>query len=211
MKALQPMKTSTSVVALLFAATTASFAHAQGITGNIHHYQENAIPALFTFGDGVHSVTLSWSIQSSTAGFFYTGFGDTEVALANGVSSIDQITDASAFSFTPWVTEPVSDVTVTGGLNSFVILRNRNDGFYGVIRVDDITQYNTPLYFDTGNGSYYSNGDMDATWWFQPDGTANFSTSAIPEPSTYAAILAVVSAGVVLLRRRARVAAPQTA
>ena len=107
----------------------------------------------------------------------------TQVALAAGVSSITQITNASVFSFTTtypgtYYIGPIYDAQFTGGPNSFVVLRNPSSGFYGVIRVDDIFPNATPI----DHGTYSSYSGLNATWWFQSDGSANFSV--VPEPST---------------------------
>lgn len=166
-------------------------------TGSITDYQESALPPALTFGDGLHSVTLWWSVNVlDRSGYFYMT-SDTQVALATGVSSISQITDASIFSFTtgypgPYYVGPVYDVPITGGLNSFIVLRNQLDGFYGVVRVDDIFRYATPI----NHGTYNSYSGLNATWWFQSDGSGSF---VVPEPSTLA-MLAI--GGVLVLRCR---------
>jgi hypothetical protein len=122
------------------------------------------------------------------------------VALATGVSSVDQITDASSYNFTTEVSYyigPVLDAAHTGGLNSFIILKDSVNDYYGVVRIDDVFRYAIPI--DHGvYGTSYSG--LNATWWFQPDGSGNFAP--VPEPAT----LAMVGLGllaVTLNRRRA--------
>jgi hypothetical protein len=170
-------------------------------TGSIIDYQESAPPPALTFGDGLHTVTLWWSVnQLDRSGYFYMGL-DTQVALATGVSSINQISDASLFSFTtgypgPYYVGPVYDVPVTGGLNSFVVLHNQTEGFYGVVRVDDIFQYATPI----NHGTYSSYSGLNATWWFQSDGSGNFSV--VPEPSTIGLITSFLLVVAIRIRRK---------
>jgi hypothetical protein len=172
---------------------------AQIFSGTISNYQDSAPPPALTFGDGLHSVTLSWSVHEvNSSGYFYAQ-SDTEVALATNVSSINQITDAGIFSFTTgsldsYYIGPISDVGITGGLNSFVVLRS-NSGFYGVLRIDDIFRYPVPI----NHGTYSSYSGLNATWWFQSNGSGNFST--VPEPRT-TTILAALSLGALYLRRR---------
>jgi hypothetical protein len=75
-------------------------AGAQLLTGSIVNYPDSEPFNIFSFGDGTHSVHLSWSVNiPSRSGFFYRNYY-TEVALAAGVSSINQITNAAAFTFT---------------------------------------------------------------------------------------------------------------
>ena len=135
------------------------------------------------FGDGTHSVALAWSVNIfDRSGFFYDSYY-TQVAVATGVSSINQITDASTYYSTTRSVNyvgPVFDVGYTGGLNSFIILKDTTDNYYGVVRIDDIFPYATPI----NNGIYgTSYSGLNATWWFQPNGTGDFSSATVPEPA----------------------------
>lgn len=185
------------MVLLALAAVVPSIACAQVYTGKIINLPESA-PYAYSFGDGTHSVTLSWSVNiTDRSGYFYRN-GSTEVALATGVSSIDQITDAGGYSFTTpaaYYIGPVFDVGFTGGLNSFIVLKNTADNFFGVVRLDDIFPYATPIDY----GTYQSVAGLNATWWFQSNGTGDFSS--VPEP----AAIALLGSGLVFLlacRRR---------
>jgi len=180
------------LVGLLIVAFTLSSTpiSAQILTGSITNYEESAPLPNLTFGDGSHSVTLWWSVANpNSSGYFYAT-SDTAVALATNVSSLSQIEDASIFAFAAglpnaYYVGPVSDVGVTGGLNSFVVLRNTQNGYYGVARVDDIFKYQVPI----NHGTYSSYSGLNATWWFQSNGSSDFSV--IPEPSATAVFLAL--------------------
>lgn len=135
------------------------------------------------FGDGVHSVTSFWVAASLHRGYINgilsPEVGDlihySDVAFAVGVTDISQITDASIFSFshiTPSLCDAICD---PDGVGDFAVTRNVLDGYYGVLRIDRIDHY---------NDDYDTFGLLQATWWFQTDGTGNF-TSPVPEPSSY--------------------------
>jgi hypothetical protein len=185
------------VCALALGAVALSSTHAAVYTGSIVDLPESA-PYGYSFGDGTHSVTLGWSVNyTDRSGFFYRN-SSTEVAVATGVSSINQITDAGAFTFTTpaaYDVGPVFDVPYTGGLNSFIVLKNSGNNFYGVVRLDDIFRYSTPINY----GTYSSYSGLNATWWFQSDGTGNFAL--VPEPGAMS--LLGLGLTVMLARRRA--------
>ncbi|MBX9893636.1 MAG: PEP-CTERM sorting domain-containing protein [Nitrosomonas sp.] len=135
------------------------------------------------FGDGVHSVTSHWGATSLHHGYidgFFYPEGDapihySDVAFAVGVTDISQITDASIFSFsdrTPSLCDAICD---PDGVGDFVVVRNVLDGYYGVLRIDKI---------DYRDSESEEDGFLQATWWFQTDGTGNF-VSPVPEPSSY--------------------------
>ncbi len=180
-------------LAILLVALPLS-ANADVITGNIVDWPESG-PNI-TIGDGINDVTLFWSIATLDFGFFYgSGFtGDSDVAIATGVTDISQITDASIFDFTADSVGPVGDADVDPmGIGTFLVWNNINTGYYGVLRVDDIYS-TTGSFFDT-----FLNG----TWWFQTDGSGDFSMREVPEPG----ILPLLAIGLflgTLLRRRAR-------
>jgi hypothetical protein len=182
---------------LVLAVLAASTTHAHLLTGSIVNYPESEPSYAFSFGDGPHSVTLTWSVNNiNRSGFFYRN-GKTEVALATGVSSVTQITDADAYSFTTslsYYIGPVSDAAYTGGLNSFILLKNTTDNFFGVVRLDDIFAYAVPI----DHGTYKSYSGLNATWWFQSNGTGNFSP--VPEPA--AATLIGLGLTALFVRRR---------
>lgn len=134
------------------------------------------------FGDGVHSVTSYWAPRSlhqadiigQLAREFDTPVTFSDIASAAGVTDISQITDASIFGFANFARNLCDAVCDPDGVGDFVVVRNILDGYYGVLRIDKIDYY--PF--------SYKAGDLQATWWFQTDGTGNFA-SPVPEPSSY--------------------------
>ena len=58
---------------------------------------------------------------------------------------------------------PVSDAGANGGIGQFVVLQSTS-GYYAVVRIDDVQDDDT----------------LNATWWFQTDGTGDFSSFAGP-------------------------------
>jgi hypothetical protein len=141
------------------------------ISGTISNWQESGPTQ--TIGDGTNHVSLEWSINTYDRGWFYGSdySGDTDVAYATGITDISQISDASIFSFTSTYTGPHCDADCyASDIGDFLIWRNINTGYYGVLRIDDIVVTNmmTPI------------ADLNGTWWFQTDGTANFSAVPLP-------------------------------
>ena len=162
--------------------------HATLLTGNISNWPESG--PLQVIGDGTNSVSMFWSINTFDLGFFYgSGFtGDSDVAHAVGVTDISQISDASLFNYVSGGIGPFCDADCDpAGVGEFMVWRNINSGHYGVLRVDNII----------GGGF---NATLDGTWWFQPDGTGNFS-GTVPEPATLT-LFGLALAGLGFSRRR---------
>lgn len=138
------------------------------LTGVLTDWSESA--ELRSFGDGHHDVTGWWSINTTDRGWFYGSLhtGDSDVALAEGAVSVDDITDASALEYvTTFLPNPLCDADCDpDGVGEFVVWRNFDD-FYGAFRVDDIFE---PSPFDWS---------LNGTWWFQPDGSPNLADSII--------------------------------
>ncbi len=156
--------------------------HAEVIEGNITHWVDGA-PIDMIIGDGINGVAVSWSINTINKGWFYGGgmFHDTTsvVAHATGVNDIDQLSDASAYSFTHGWIGPICDGYCDSqdpdNSGSFVVWRNC-DGFYAVMRIDDI---------DSPSPHDISNSTLSGKWWFQTDGTPFFnSQQSQPQPVT---------------------------
>ena len=163
-------------------------AHGSIIQGTITDWPESG-PVL-TIGDNVNPVSIWWSLNTFDKGFFYgSSFpGDSDVAFATGITDVTQIADASIYSFTNSNVGPFSDADADpDGVGDFIVWRHNTTGHYGVLRIDDIF---TP----TGN---LLDARLNATWWFQTDGTSNF----VPVPGTLA-LLAL--AGLMGTRRRRR-------
>ena len=180
---LRIFKPATSLFQILLVVSLAFVScpvRAQILSGSIVNYEESA-PTGLVFGDGAHSVTLWWSINDpDSSGYFYTT-ADTQVAIATNVSSPSDILDASRFAFTTnfpntYYIGPVFDVATTGGINSYIVLRNIQNGYYGVVRIDDIFSYPAPI----DNGWTTSLSGLNATWWFQSNGTPLFQINTTP-------------------------------
>ncbi len=67
------------------------------------------------------------------------------------------------------------------GVGDFIVARNISTGHYGVLRIDDIQDQS----WNDGFVDHWQ-GTLNGSWWFQTDGTGDFSSvSSVPEPSTY--------------------------
>ena len=169
-------------------------ANADVITGTISDWPESGPNE--TFGDGMNSVTMFWSINTFDLGFFYgSGFtDDSDVAIALGITDVTQIVDASLLTYTSSFVGPVCDADCDPlGVGTFLVYNNINTGHYGVFRVDDIV---------VPDGDFFS-ATVNGTWWFQTDGTGDFSSFSVPEPG----VLPLLAAGLflgALMRRRVR-------
>lgn len=170
--------------------------HATVISGKITNWEDNG-PQL-QIGDGINYVNINWSYNFYHRGWFYRGSDAvrnveiiSEVAFASGVTDISQIKDASIFNFGTQTIGPyfdaVGDPDRTG---DFIVWKNMYTGYYGVLRIDDITY--------TGPQSPIAN--LDGTWWFQTNGTGDFSV--VPEPSSFLLFLCGQAALGILFKRR---------
>lgn len=141
--------------------------HATIISETISDWAEFA--TRLTIGDGTNSVQTIWSQNTWDKGYFYGSvFGNSDVAYATGITDVLQITDASIFDFESHSVGPLCDADCNpSGVGDFIAMRNIDTGHYGVLRVDDIA-------------GIFPGGTLDATWWFQTDGTSDFSVVSIP-------------------------------
>jgi hypothetical protein len=163
------------------------------ISGTISNWEESG-PVL-TIGDGTNHVSLWWSINTTDRGWFYgSAFtSDSDVAFATGVTDISQITDASIFSFDTDHTGPHCDADCDpDGVGDFIIWQNTSTGHFGVLRIDDIFLA----------GSTLLDAQLTGTWWFQTDGTGNFS--AVPLPASLPFLLSGLAAFRLMASRKAR-------
>lgn len=174
------------VTGVLLMASSVQATVISGTTTSIYYDNGGGSPFSqpIKFGDGVHSVTSFWTTRSlpgaNVSGNFYPEMADpvtySDVAFAVGVTDISQITDASIFSFADRALGLCDAVCDSDGVGDFVVVRDILDGYYGVFRIDKIVY-----------GDYHVSleiGRLQATWWFQTDGTGSF-VSPVPEPSSY--------------------------
>ena len=185
------MRITTKAIAAILLCAPFS-ANAVLISGTIDDWPETG--PLQVVGDGTNSVTMWWSINTNDRGFFYgSSFtGDSDVAVAAGVNAIGDIVDASLLTYTSGAVGPNCDANcATNGVGDFLVWNNINTGYYGVLRIDNIV----------GTGL---EATLDATWWFQTDGTGNFSEIMhVPEPATLA-LFGIGLLAVGFARRRSR-------
>lgn len=149
------------------------------------------------FGDGTNSVEFVagfawWSTPLASGGMWFYGSefsyeegslaSRSEVAFVPGILDVSLITDASIYTYT---SDAIStSVSVAGGPDMFgsqqglVLLRNEATGHYGALRLDGMRAQ--PFSFDADG--------IDVTWWFQTDGTGDFSS--VPAPATVPLLLA---------------------
>lgn len=183
------------LAACIAASCLSTAAHAEVISGSmtgvgLNDFNFNA----GVFGDGINSVEFiaqfaSWSQAQMTGSMWFYGsefnyddgsLAKSEVAFVPGVLDISQITDASVYTYT--VDATATHVAVTGGASIFgseqglVLLRNLATGHYGAVRLDGMTV--------AGGGFVFDAESIDVTWWFQTDGTGDFSS--VPTPASAA-------------------------
>lgn len=134
-------------------------------------------------GDGVNKVSFVWFLPGEFWGSAATGLTSSSVAIATGVKDISEIDDASIFQFTQDVAGPVCDAQCDpDGVGDFVIARNDKTGHYGVLQVKKIYDRE----YEDEDGGIEIMHELDGTWWFQTDGTGDFSQK--PPKSTAGAI-----------------------
>jgi len=158
------------------------------------------------FGDGANSVEFIaqfawWSEPLASGGMWSYGSkfsfeegsspSRSQVAFVPGLLDPSSITDASIYTYTA---ESLSNsVAVTGGpelfgsMSGLVLLRNESTGHYGALRLDGMLSHAF---------EFHAEG-IDITWWFQTDGTGDFSS--VPAPAAAPLLLAAA-----LTRRRTR-------
>jgi MYXO-CTERM domain-containing protein len=152
------------------------------------------VTGLWTPSSNYHDFALEppAGTPSESAWLYGSAYGttDTDVAWAEGITDVTSIVDASTLTFQA-VYEPHRFATAQGNeagsnIGDFAVLHNFQDGYYGVLRIDDLRTV----------GAYPWSYCLDVTWWVQTDGTANFSS--LPEPAS----LSLLGLGTLALRRR---------
>ena len=135
---------------------------ANPFTGSISGWPESGAIFLFDQQVSVFSgIEAWWSINTLNPdrGWFYGYNASTFVAHVTGITAVDEITDASTYNYTDWSVGPVDE-------GDIVLFHSTTTGYYAAFRVDDI-------YGDAALNTF-----ANITWYFQSDGTADFSSSA---------------------------------
>lgn len=146
-----------------FSVSSASIGSGGGgvITGSITNQPDYQT---YTITDGSHSAQFLWSEASPGLSAWIYGTYNTFVALATGITDVTQITNAAVYApFSSSSIGPVSDADGNGGIGEFVVLQSTS-GYYAVVRIDDVQDDDT----------------LNATWWFQTNGTGDFSGAIGP-------------------------------
>lgn len=141
------------------------------IRGRITEWAESG--HVIAIGHGSDFVVGWWSIGSLDRTTFYANDwpGHYAVAAAREVTDIEQIVDAGSLAFDSYVVHPLCDRDCDPDCSGdFVVWRNETSGHYAVARLDDV---------HTEGGLF--DALFDVTWWFQPDGSGDFSR--FPHPS----------------------------
>lgn len=154
-----------NLLILLGTLAASTTANSQITEGTISNWAESG-PVL-EIGDGTNSVNIWWSFDGIGKGYFYGSLftGTSDVADARTITDYTQVTDASIFTFLNTNTTTLCDADCDpDGVGDFVIYRNNSSGHFAILRIDDIVNTDT----------------LNATWWFQSNGSGDFSGSVDP-------------------------------
>lgn len=166
----------------LLLLTLANTSNAVLITGEIDTIEESSgIP--FSWGDGVNDLFQEWSVAAAnSSGWFYASdyfpSSNSDIFVYTGLSDVSTIDDASQF-----------DYQTTGSAfaeEGDTVFFRGNNGFYGAWYIRDIFSG------DSVNSNFYS--ALSGTWYFQTDGSSNFSSVAVPTPGTFLIFLVALAA-----------------
>jgi hypothetical protein len=157
------------LVFLLLALQICARSYAAVISGTASNLPNSQ---LYLISVGPNTAELYWSADevNSTANIY--AYTYTDVGIATGITNVTQITNAAVIPLqTDYLTSvgPVSDAAANGGVGTFIILRNGSSGYYAVARIDDV-----------------HSSQLDVTWWFQTDGSGDFSGYVAPGPLAHA-------------------------
>lgn len=140
------------------------------ITSDISHWDE---AQELEIGDGTNNVSFFWVLPGEFWGSAANGTTNSSVAIATGIKDISEIHDASIFEFSQEIVGPICDAQCDPeGIGDFVIARNNKTGHYGVLQVKGI--YDREWENDAGGIEIFH--ELDGTWWFQTDGSGDFSS-----------------------------------
>lgn len=170
-------------------------------TGTISGWPE------WTPGSTIGDVSIYWTYAQPNHGYFY-GYKDADasyrapnsvVAFDLDATDITDITKASDYVFETDYVGLLQDAEASpDGIGDFVIWKNIVTNHYAVLRIDDIYEN----YIDENTSII----GLDGIWWFQDDGTCNFSGdtgNVTPVPGAVLLGLIGLSAAGVKLRRYA--------
>ncbi len=125
---------------------------------------------ILEIGDGVDDIHMAYIFYSSGTAVSFHGTsqtGDSNVKRgAMNLNYISEVTDA-----TPWNYGNFGSLQVSEGQYVFYISGGTQGqgNVYGALRINDIR-------FSGGVG------EIDGSWWFQNDGSGDFSTAVVPIP-----------------------------
>ena len=140
------------------------------LTGDIVDLRESSGP--YSWGDGSNNLFQEWSVAGSSAGWFYGSnysSTNTDVYVSYGLADPLSVSDASVFAYgSSYAYAREGDTVFFRGTN----------GYYGAWSITAI---------DSPGGSLSYNTWLSGTWYFQTDGSGDFSSSSsapVPEPCT---------------------------
>lgn len=139
-----------------------------------------------SFGDGINYINTSWhwwiwwhnDFENDEEGVGFTWPGtDLSFNYANAeVKNIKEISEAECYEYSEYLY--VHDAETNDGIGTFVSHYNMDNGYYGIIRVDDFYDFS----WDNDPDGI---GKIDFTWWFQTNGSDDFSSAYNYYPKWY--------------------------
>jgi PEP-CTERM motif len=147
------------------------------LTGAINDIPEAGVG--YYWGDGINDLNQRWFTKTIypegsgvNLGWFFgsdDSYSNVDIFVYNGLTDLSTIVDSTVFSY-------LSTGGIIAGEGDTIFFRGVN-GYYGAWRIDDI--YTNPA------GFMFPYTYLSGQWYFQDDGTGNFSnTSPVPEPAT---------------------------
>jgi hypothetical protein len=193
---------------LIGAGLTVAQAQASVITGTISDWQDSTYYGLSLItGQNVDAndpeyaadFDLTWSIAADHQGWFY-GTPANGVAYAQGIGSIEQLTNAENLRFTSGmglVGALCDAACAPNGAGDFLVWKRPELGYLAFQIGDiDLSGY---------DGDGFPLGTLSGQWWYQTDGSGDFgeAVAAVPEPASIWLLSSglVALAGVVRRRR----------
>lgn len=147
----------------------------------------------FTVGDGSTTLFVAWSTYvADSSGWFYGGsaFG-MDVYVASGLADPTTVANAASFAYA------AGPLTAFEGDSVFV---RSTSGHYAAVALTNFEAIDPPLVLE----GVTRLSRLFGTWYFDPTMTGDF-TSPIPEPSTFAFMIAGLGLlGLRLARTRTR-------